>query len=499
VSIVVGSAEVFDEIYHALADVAAGNLADLGVRLGMLLAQLRASGCETPACIVLDGLLSALRIEAHDYTPCVADLDAAWPQFEAAITEIEGGHLQQAALATGTALVTLAHATSACGVEDLFEVLNTTASRLGKTGVARAIGQAVQVLTEGSDLTLDLAQLLTDGKAANWPSFGHDLGNLAAWLSSTGCTSFVCTLLEGLLDGAAIPFQSLTACMSDLSSSEAAFVAGAAAFANRSYAAALTDWAAALHDVATSVSDCHLADELTYVANEAQVLGFGQVALLDEVAQVLVHGANFYDDLYAAVQDIESHDYRSAGTEMGKVMTQLSEWTAGHACTSDFCYVVLGIFQFLGDIQGDIRACESDFSLAFHNFSAAVTVMTSSSVASHGGFPFNTNTDALKQGIRDLGYGLGDVANGVSDCHLAQLADVIAQLATKLGVAPEIQWVEEVLHILIDGVEIEREISNACIDYADGNWVGFGYNIAKLVQSLVSDWRVTLEQPALAK
>jgi hypothetical protein len=50
-----------------------------------------------------------------------------------------------------------------------------------------------------------------------------------------------------------------------------------------------------------------------------QVLGFGQVALLDEVAQVLVHGANFYDDLYAAVQDIESHDYRSAGTEMGKV------------------------------------------------------------------------------------------------------------------------------------------------------------------------------------
>jgi len=194
---------------------------------------------------------------------------------------------------------------------------------------------------------------------------------------------------------------------------------------------------------------------------------------------------------------MESHDYRAAGAELGQVMTTLSQWTTGHACTSPFCYVVLGIFQYLGDVQGDIRACEGDFESAFHNFTAAVDVMRSSTA--HGGFPFSSDVNKLKEGIRYIGYGLAEVADGVSDCHLSQLADILSRLATKLGLAPEIEWVEEVLHILIDGVEIEHEISNACIDYADGNWVGFGYNVAKLVQHLVSDWRTTLELPALPK
>jgi len=344
---------------------------------------------------------------------------------------------------------------------------------------------------------LDLAQLLTDGKARQWASFGHNLGNLAAWLNSTGCSSFVCHLLEGLLDAAAIPFSSLTACMTDLRSAEGAFIAGAGSLANRSYDAAIKDWADGLHAVASSVGDCHLADELAFVAREARVLGFGQVSILNEAAQVLIHGADFYNDLYAAMLAIESHDYRSAGADLGRVMNQLSQWTAGHACTSDFCYVVLGMFEFLGDIQGDIRACEADFQSAFHNFSAAVGVMRSSKT-SHASFPFASDVNRLKQGIRDIGYGMLDVAHGVSDCHLAQLAALIERLATKLGLVPEVEWVEEVLHIIIDGVEIEREVGAACVDYSEGNWVGFGYNLAKLVQTLIgSDWRLSLEQPAL--
>ena len=61
-------------------------------------------------------------------------------------------------------------------------------------------------------------------------------------------------------------------------------------------------------------------------------------------------------------------------------MNQLSNWTSHHACTSDFCYVVLGIFQYLGDIQGDIRNCEADFKLAFSNFSAAFSQLHVSAV-----------------------------------------------------------------------------------------------------------------------
>jgi len=140
--------------------------------------------------------------------------------------------------------------------------------------------------------------------------------------------------------------------------------------------------------------------------------------------------------------------------------------------------------------------CEADFKLAYSNFSAAVTVMKSSKRAT-GSFPFASDASKLKQGIRDIGYGMLDVADGVRDCHLAELATVLEKLAVKLGLVPEVEWVEEVLRILIDGVEIEREVGAACVDYSDGNWVGFGYNIAKLVKTLVGDDALlALKQPA---
>jgi len=249
------------------------------------------------------------------------------------------------------------------------------------------------------------------------------------------------------------------------------------------------------------VGDCHLGDELKFVSQEAQLLGYGKVAAeAGAAAQVLIHGADFYDDLYDAFAAIESHDYRTAGADLGKVMDQLSQWTAGHACTSDFCYVVLGIFQYLGDIQGDIRHCTSDFELAFSNFSAAFDGMHDATKGKAiGDFPFKTDPSAIQGGIRDIGYGLLDVAHGVKDCQLQALADIIEQLALKLGVAPEVQWVEEALRILIKGVEIEQEVGDACIDYSDGDWVGFGYNIAKLVKTLLGDAALTkLEAPALA-
>ena len=46
-------------------------------------------------------------------------------------------------------------------------------------------------------------------------------------------------------------------------------------------------------------------------------------------------------------QAIAAHDYRTAGAQLGKAMNELSTWTSGHACTSDFCYVVLGMFEYL--------------------------------------------------------------------------------------------------------------------------------------------------------
>lgn len=44
---------------------------------------------------------------------------------------------------------------------------------------------------------------------------------------------------------------------------------------------------------------------------------------------------------------------------------------------------------------------------------------------------------------------------------------------------------EEVVKIIVDGVEIENEIGNACQDFSMHNWVGFGFELASLVHTLV--------------
>jgi len=318
-----------------------------------------------------------------------------------------------------------------------------------------------------------------------WSGVGHDLGTLASWLQGTGCTSFVCKVVEGMLSAAAIPFQDLKDCEADLRVFESSFTAGATALAQHQYKSAVIYWATGLDGVAKGVQQCGLASELSFIQQEAAALGFGNITALGNAATILVHGSDVYDELFKSFQAFSAHDYRTAGAEIGTVMNQLSNWTKGHSCTSDFCYVVTGMMQFMGDIQGDIRACKNDFESGFHNFTEAFKQLTGKNPNATGSFPFTTDTARIKTGIGDLGAGLKDVAAGVGDCHLQEFAEILEKLAVKLGVAPEIQIVEELLKILIDGVQIETEVGDACLDYSQGNWVGFGYNLMKLIKTLI--------------
>ena len=73
--------------------------------------------------------------------------------------------------------------------------------------------------------------------------------------------------------------------------------------------------------------------------------------------------------LCASILDL--HTLINVRGNLQKVMDDLAQWTQKHACTSDFCYVVVGAFQFLGDIQGSVATCENDFKNAFGDFKIA--------------------------------------------------------------------------------------------------------------------------------
>ncbi len=70
-------------------------------------------------------------------------------------------------------------------------------------------------------------------------------------------------------------------------------------------------------------------------------------------------------------------------------------------------------------------------------------------------------------------------------CFSSARADLIAGLATKFGLAPEIGWFEMLLHIIIEGVHIEHELGAALTDFGNSNWVGFGWEVASLIKTLL--------------
>lgn len=477
--IIVGFMNVYDTLYNAVEDLSKGDIAGFGMQMGKLLQELKASNCETKFCIVFEGILSALQIESSDYTQCTGDLDNSWDSFQSSFSYFKSGEWKDGVDSLGDAFVDVAKSVNDCDIPEIAQVFEKAADRIkANSSVTPVIESIVSILVEGADVTLDIQKSIQDFNSKSWNTFGQDLGNIASIISSSKCTSFVCKILEGILNGAEIAFEHLEGCESDLRAAENDFIAGASNFHGGQFKTAVVYWANGLNEIAHSVSDCGLKDELAYLEQEANVLGIANVSIINEVITVLADGSDFYEEIFAAFQGIENHDWKSAGANLQKVLDDLSKWTSGHACTSDFCYVVIGIMQYFGEIEGSITECKDDFEEAFNNFTDGFKDLVHDDKFSH-------DKGQISEGIREIGQGMKLVAKGVSDCQLQELADLLTKLAAKLGIAPEVQWIEDILKILIEGVQIENEIGDACTDFADKNWPGFGYNIMKLVKTLL--------------
>ena len=85
--IIVGTANVFDAMYQAVEDLKKGDLTDFGTQVGVLLRQLRASQCQTKACIVLIGLMASIQEEASDFDTCMSDADKSWADIDRSMYE----------------------------------------------------------------------------------------------------------------------------------------------------------------------------------------------------------------------------------------------------------------------------------------------------------------------------------------------------------------------------------------------------------------------------
>jgi len=482
IKIIVGSADVYDQMYTAVMDLQRGDYAGAGMQVGALLTQLQASGCQTKACVVMEGVLGSLQVGFTDVKACGADMDSAWAKIEALTTDMKSKKWSQVMLDLGDVLKALGDSVNACGVPQIGSILEDTAKKLHGNVVATAIDEAVQILVHGADITPDIQKIIVDAESENWASLGADLGTLSDWLSGVGCHSFVCRIVEGMLKEMDVALVDLKPCEQTLRTAENDFTQAITLWHNSHEKNAIQFLGSGLNEVAKGVEACGLGDHLSFIQQEANMLGLSNITSIGGVVKVLVHGSDFYEALYAAAQGFAKHDYRLAGQEITKIMNDLSMWTTGHLCTSPACYIVGGAMQYLSDIEDDIKSCVSDFTDMFSNFSEAAHHFFDQG---RNGFHVSKDTKLIQQGVGLIGRGVRDLANIVGDCHLAQLSKILAGLAADLGVEASVKWVGELLKILINGVEIEREVADAFEAWAEGNWPSFGYHVVKLIKTFL--------------
>ena len=187
IKIIVGSADVYEDLYNAAKALESGDVVAFGEQMGNLLSVLRASDCKTKACTILEGLLQALQLEASDYSNCAPTIDESFADFEKAISAMEQKQWVSGLKSFGSALKDIADAVSACGVQDLAKIVEDAATKLGDDAVANVVGKSTQILVNGADVVEEIAQATSDWNAKNYKAFGQDLSDMASRINGTWC------------------------------------------------------------------------------------------------------------------------------------------------------------------------------------------------------------------------------------------------------------------------------------------------------------------------
>lgn len=370
------------------------------------------------------------------------------------------------------------------GCAPVGSIFQAVADLFGGNGTATVIGEMTQLLVGGADVSLDLAQLITDMDHADWDAAGKDLGGLAVRVTDSGCESFVCTLIEGILEEAGEVLIDLVPCRNEMQGVEQSFTAGAALWHEGKAASAVGFLSAGISHLATAVGKCDLEQHMHFIVQEANLLGLGDITVLDDVTQVVVHGANFQVMLHDICQGISQHDYLLAGANMAMAMDQLAVWTGRHLCISPACYAMSGALQFFGDIVDDPVTCAHDFRDVESNISAGLHAMVEIGI-----WPvrFYSNSSMIQEGIHRFADGFAALADMVYDCHLDELRYIMQAIAMHLSIGAEITWALGILVVVIHGIEITRELVDIAEAYIGSNWPSFGYHFARLVRIIPTE------------
>ncbi|KAG9394542.1 hypothetical protein J8273_4216 [Carpediemonas membranifera] len=421
--------------------------------------------CSSTACQTAAGVLRVLDFVAKDLTPCVGDIEKAGTQLHNAAALWDRSQYQEAVSAFGTGLRTLGNAAHDCGFIDLSKLIVTEAQQIFGADIS-VLSRDVKVVVDDVDIADHIYDAVKALDGHDYVKFGTLCGTIVAELRASSCTSEACIVIEGILEGANIFFPDLSKCSKDLEDGYDDIKTGFTTITGGHITTGIQDVATGLDKLGAAVQDCELPELAQLIQTEASHLTKADVSGIGKYAKIIVKGVDIYDDVYKASEDLANHDFAGAGLAIGDFLSQIR----GASCTSEGCQLVVGLLQALNIVLPDLETCESDFDSAFNAFEDGIA----SAKAGH-----------WSRTIDDFGNGLHEISQGVSACHLTQLAELFDQEASHIK-GSKVSEAEGVIKILVGGLDLFDDIDDAYKSYEKGDITDMGKNIGNVVSALRS-------------
>jgi hypothetical protein len=417
---------------------------------------------EDSACLMLQSILmKSSKVIIQDFEPCIAAVTPLAVDLENAEAAYQAGELQDAIKDLVAFGQGLSSAVAPCHLRDLSSLFATTSSKLAKATVVSSSGA---IKYGPIDITKDVIDLIKSIQAKNWSQAGIDISNLLAILRSDECTSEMCNVVEGLLQAMGIIAYDMGDCKTSLESAKSDFDDAVNSFKNQQWSSSLVSLEKGFGLVAKGVHSCQLDAIGTLIDQEGTKFGVAIPKVVDSTISIIVEGADIFAPLDAAIQAFENKNYNAAGAALGDLTNVLRRT----ACKDDdkACIIIEGLLQETSIVLSDLGMCSTELQTSVNDIEAALA---------------DFKAKNYKQGITDLANGLHLLANGVRDCHLDELADVIVAQASKLGLA-DVQVLDTIVHVLVEGADVYNDVYEAANAYEAGDYASAGRALSALLQ-----------------
>jgi len=231
-----------------------------------------------------------------------------------------------------------------------------------------------------------------------------------------------------------------------------------------------------LNDMADTVKECGATEEqVEKVLKVLETFRNPLTFFYRAGKNLLVNGQEIYNELHAAVENWRTEQYRSFGFEVGLAMhkvvlgddkTQDTEPESLEFSPADAVKVIEGINEgfFVGETKIE-KTCVLDAEGIRHHLEAALQLFA------------KWNKEDAMTALIELAKAMDLVKDALKVCkaeevHLEKLGKAIALIRDPVSFAYTIYS-----HILLDGVEIVREVNRSRVDWKNKEYEAFGVQI----------------------